>query len=82
MTQFPTNPAATSGPSGDGSKQMAKESKAGLAVTFVVFAAAQGLVDALSGVDLNGQTGWWVSLANAGIATAIGAVTAWLKKNR
>lgn len=76
-----TNPE-TAGPERDGSKSLAKESKAGLAVTFLLFAAAQGLVDALTKVDLNGQTGWWVSLANAGVATAIGAVTAWLKKNR
>lgn len=76
-----TNPE-TAGPERNGSKSLAKESKAGLAVTFLLFAAAQGLVDALTKVDLNGQTGWWVSLGNAGVATAIGAVTAWLKKNR
>lgn len=76
-----SNPV-NAGPNHDGSKSLAKESKAGLAVTFLLFAAAQGLVDALTKVDLNGQTGWWVSLANAGVATAIGAVTAWLKKNR
>lgn len=70
------------GPNNDGSKSLAKESKAGLVVTFVLFAAGQGLVDALTKVDLNGQTGWWVSLANAGIATAVGLLTAWLKKNR
>ena len=82
MTDYPTNPAATAGPSSDGSKSLAKESRWGLAVTFLLFAGAQGLVDALSNVDLNGQTGWWVSLANLGIATAIGTLTAWLKKNR
>ncbi len=68
--------------SNDGAKSLKSESKWGLAVTFLLFAAAQGLVDALSNVDLNGQTGWWVSLANAGVATAIGTLTAWLKKNR
>lgn len=70
------------GPNNDGSHSLAKESKAGLAVTFILFAAAQGLVDALTKVDLNGQTGWWVSLANAGVATAVGLLTAWLKRNR
>jgi uncharacterized membrane protein HdeD (DUF308 family) len=79
---YSTDPAKTAGPANDGSRSLAKESKAGLAVSFVLFAAAQGLVDALTKVDLNGQTGWWVSLANAGVATAIGAVTAWLKRNR
>lgn len=76
-----SNPV-NAGPNNDGSKSLAKESKAGLAVSFLLFAAAQGLVDALTKVDLNGATGWWVSLANAGVATAIGAVTAWLKRNR
>lgn len=66
----------------DGSKSLKPESKAGLAVTFVTFAVAQGLVDALTRIDLNGQTGWWVSLASAGVATAVGTLTAWLKKNR
>lgn len=71
-----------SGPNHDGGQSLAKESKAGLAVSFVIFAAAQGLIDALTKVDLNGQQGWWVSIANAGIATVIGLGTAWLKKNR
>lgn len=73
---------SVNGPNGDGSHSLAKESKAGLAVTFVLFALGQGLLDALTKIDLNGQTGWWVSLANAGVATAIGVITAWLKKNR
>jgi hypothetical protein len=75
------NPS-NAGPNSDGSHSLAKESRAGLAVTFLLFAAGQGLVDALTKVDLNGQAGWWVSLANAGVATAVGLLTAWLKKNR
>ncbi len=82
MTMHTSDPAKSAGPNGDGSNSLAKESRWGLAITFLLFAAAQGLVDALSSVDLNGQSGWWVSLANAGIATAIGTLTAWLKKNR
>jgi len=76
------NSPMNSGPEGDGSKSLAKESKVGLAVSFVMFAAIQGLVDSLNRVDLDGQTGWWVTLANAGIATVIGLGSAWLKKNR
>jgi uncharacterized membrane protein HdeD (DUF308 family) len=82
MSDYPINPADSAGPNNDGGKALAKESKWGLATTFLLFAAAQGLVDALTKVDLNGQTGWWVSLANAGVATAIGTITAWLKRNR
>lgn len=76
-----TNPI-NAGPAGDGSRSLAKESKAGLAVAFLLAAAGQGLLSALNAIDLDGQTGWWVSLANAGIATAAGLLTAWLKKNR
>lgn len=79
---YSSDPAQTAGPEGNGAKSLAKESKVGLFVSFVVFGAAQGLVDALTNVDLNGQTGWWVTLASAGVAGAIGTISAWLKKNR
>lgn len=79
---YNSDPAKTAGPNGDGSKSLASESKAGLLVSLLVFGAVQGAVDALSSLDLNGQSGWWVSLANAGIATVVGLGTAWLKKNR
>lgn len=74
----PTN----AGPNSDGSHSLAKESKAGLAVSFVLFAGVQGLVDALTNLDLNGQTGWWVSTASAAAAALAGLGAAWLKKNR
>lgn len=79
---YTSDPAKAAGPNSDGGQSLAKESKAGLAVTFIVFAVIQGVVDALTKLDLNGQQGWWVSLANAGVATVIGLGTAWLKKNR
>lgn len=70
------------GPNGDGSRSLAKESKAGLAVTFVVTVLAEGVLGALTKVDLSSATGWWVPVASAGIGTAVGLLTAWLKKNR
>jgi hypothetical protein len=79
---YNSDPAKTAGPNGDGSKSLAKESKVGAAVWFLLFAAIQGTVDALNKVELEGQTGWWVTMAGAGVATAVAVGTAWLKKNR
>jgi len=76
-----SNPV-TAGPNGDGSKSLAKESKAGVAVaalvTFVLQAVAQGLGE----LDTSDWQGWWVPLATAVIGIAAGLVTAYLKKNR
>jgi hypothetical protein len=71
-----------SGPNQDGSQSLAKESKAGLAVAFVLQIAAVGALDALNKIDLSGATGWWTAIAGAGVSTGIGLITAWLKKNR
>lgn len=82
MTDYPTNPAATTGPSGDGSKQLAKESKAGLAVTFVLSVLGTGALDWLTNLDTSGWSGWWASAAVLGVSGLAGTLTAWLKKNR
>lgn len=71
-----------SGPNNDGSRSLAKESKAGLAVAFLLQIAAVGALDALNQVDLSGASGWWTALAGAGVSTGIGLLTAFLKKNR
>lgn len=70
------------GPNSDGSFSLAKESKAGLAVMFVVTVLVEGVLGALTKVDLSTFTGWWVPIASAGIGVATGLLTAWLKKNR
>lgn len=77
-----TNPARTAGPNADGSRSLAKESKAGLAVGFVLTSAATIALDALAKVDVSSMKGWWVPIAAAGIGTASGLLTAWLKRNR
>lgn len=79
---YSENPAETNGPNRDGSQSLAKESKVGLTVGFITYAVVDGLVDALNAIDLSGQSGWWVRLAIAGIGTAVGLGSAWLKKNR
>jgi hypothetical protein len=70
------------GPAGDGSKSLAKESKAGLAVGFIVTTSLQVVAQGLSGLDTSDWSGWWVPLATVGIGTASGLITAYLKKNR
>lgn len=76
------NPARTNGPFADGSRSLAKESRAGLAVSFITFAVVDGIVDALVSVDLSGREEWWAGVATAGIATLVGLGSAWLKRNR
>jgi hypothetical protein len=76
------NPARTNGPFADGSRSLAKESRVGLAVTFVTYAVVDGIVDALVSVDLSGREEWWAGVATAGIATIVGLGSAWLKRNR
>lgn len=70
------------GPNGDGSLSLAKESKAGLTVGFIVTALLQVLAQGLASLDTSSWQGWWVPLVTAGIGTVIGLITAYLKKNR
>jgi hypothetical protein len=77
-----TNPATTAGPNADGSKSLAKESKAGVITTGVVFFVLQTLAQGLSGLDTSDWSGWWVPVVTGGIASAVGLITAYLKRNR
>lgn len=77
-----TDPAKSAGPQGDGSRSLAKESKVGLAVAFLGTAALDGLINGLTGLDTSAWSGWWSTLAAAGVATALGLVTAYRKRNR
>jgi len=79
---YVSDPAKTAGPSGDGSKSLAKESKAGLAVSFLVFWVGQGVVDGIGQLDTSAWNGWWASAAVGALATVSGVITAYLKKNR
>lgn len=77
-----SDPARTAGPEGNGAKSLAKESKAGLAVTFVLTSAATIALDALTRLDLSSAKGWWVPILAAAAGSGAGLLTAWLKKNR
>lgn len=76
-----SNPV-NAGPNRDGSKSLAKESKVGAAVQFVVTIAATGLLAYLANLDTSSWSGWWASTAVAGVGAVTGLVSSWLKKNR
>lgn len=79
---YPRNPATTAGPAGDGSKSLAKESKAGVLLTVGLTILGTGAVQWLTSLDTSGWNGWWAGTATAAVAGAIGLISAWLKKNR
>jgi hypothetical protein len=76
-----TNPR-TAGPAGDGSKSLAKESKAGIFVTFLLTVGATGVLGWLTNLDTSHWTGWWAATAVAAVSAGIGLLTAYLKRNR
>ena len=70
------------GPNGDGSKSLAKESKTGIAVQFVLTVLATGALGWLSDLDTSQWSGWWAATAVSGVAAVVGLLSAWLKRNR
>lgn len=76
-----TSPSVN-GPNGDGSKSLAKESKAGLAVSFIAVILADAAIGALTNINLSSAPGWSVQILTAAAATALGLLTAWRKKNK
>lgn len=77
-----TNPR-TAGPNTDGSMSLAKESKVGQVVNFAVTTLAGGALIWLNGINADSFAGfWWGPLAAAGVGTASGLISAWLKSNR
>lgn len=77
-----TDPSLTAGPTRDGSRSLAKESKVGLAVSFLLTTLVTGLLGWLTNLDTSHWSGWWASVAVAAVSTIIGLLSAWLKRNR
>ena len=77
-----TSSATTAGSNGDGSKSLASESKAGLALGFIVTTVLQVAAQGLGSLDTTKWQGWWVPVTTAGIGTVVGLITAYLKRNR
>jgi high-affinity Fe2+/Pb2+ permease len=69
-------------PAGDGSKSILRDSKLGLAVTFVLGIALDTAISAVTNVDTTSWTGWWVPFVSLGLATAGGWLTAYRAKRR
>lgn len=72
----------TAGPNRDGSKSLAKESKVGIAVSFLLTGVATGAIGYLGDLDLSTLPGWVTSTATAAVAAVVGLLTAYVKKNR
>lgn len=77
-----SNPATTAGPSRDGSKSLAKESKVGVLVQWGVTILGTGALGWLANLDTSHWQGWWASTAVAAVGAAGGLVSAYLKRNR
>lgn len=76
------DPAKTAGPRQDGANSLAKESKAGLLVAFLLTAVVDGLINGLTSLDTSAWSGWWSTIAAAAVATVLGLLTAYKKRNR
>lgn len=74
--------ATTNGPNNNGSKSLARESKIGQTVTFVLTTLALGAAGYLGQLDLSTLPGWLTATAGAAVSTAIGVLTAWASRNR
>ncbi len=77
-----TNPANTAGPNRDGSRSLAKESKVGVLVSFALTGLATGAIGYLGNLDVSTLPGWATSTVTAAVASAIGLLSAYVKKNR
>jgi hypothetical protein len=73
----------TAGPRSDGSKSLAKESKAGLITSFVVGTVALAVLGFIDReVDVTTLPGWLQGAGTYVVATVTGLATAYVKKNR
>jgi tetrahydromethanopterin S-methyltransferase subunit C len=70
------------GPNRDGSKSLARESKYGLAVTFVTTVLAIGALGWLTDLDTSTVPGWAAGSVTFAVTTVIGLLTAYVTKNR
>jgi uncharacterized membrane protein len=69
-----------------GEKHLFRDSKLGLAVagigTVALDAALTAALETLTSVDTSSWSGWWTTVASAGLATVVGLVTAYRAKAR
>lgn len=70
------------GPSGDGSRSLAKESKVGLLVASLATALGTALLSWLTNLDTSQWSGYWAVAGVIAVSALSGALSAWLKRNR
>lgn len=69
-------------PTSDGSNTLHRDSRLGLAVTFVLGIGLDTAITALTNADTSSWHGWWVPFASLAISTAAGALTSYKAKRR
>ena len=79
---YPANPAQNAGPTRDGAKSLAKESKIGGLVQFVVTAGATGALAWLANLDTSHWSGYLGMVGLSAVGLGTGLLSAYLKKNR
>lgn len=63
-----------------GADNLARDSKLGLGVNFVVGIVVSAAIGGLTSVDTSTWSGWWVPFVTLGVSTALGALTAYKAK--
>jgi hypothetical protein len=66
----------------DGSNSVLRDSKFGLAFTFLAGIVLDTAISAVTNVDTTHWTGWWVPFVSLGLATAGGYLTTYRAKRR
>ncbi len=66
----------------DGSNSILRDSKVGLAVTFVLGVALDTAIGAVTNVDTSSWSGWWVPFVSLALATAGGWLTTYKTKRQ
>jgi len=72
----------TAGPNRDGSKSLARESKYGLIVQFLLVTGATAALGWLADLDLSTLPGWAAGAGVYALTTIVGFLTAYVTKNR
>lgn len=74
----------TTGDTGNGKNKLFNDSKLGLIVAGLGFAAFDAVLDTVieqvSTVDVSASDSWWSSIASAAVATGLGLLTAFKAK--
>ena len=65
----------------DGYKSLKSESKVGIGVQWVLTVLGAGVVNVLTNLDTSTWSGWWSTVAVAGISAIVALITAYLKRN-